>query len=140
MLLTLSEEYGWHARQINFVLAFPHAEVRTNVYMQTPEKFQVTDGKLVLDETTPHPSKQDNVVKLIKNVYGVKDESKTWGDHICVLCVLNDANLRDYLTKVFVEICSQFQSKLQVALVFVPTALGMAGQGWVHRPHPCKDP
>ena len=82
MLLTLSEVYGWHARQIDFVLAFPQAEVRTDVYMQVPEKFRVSEGKLTLDETAPHPSRQDNVVKLIKNVYGLKDASKTWVDHI----------------------------------------------------------
>ena len=82
MLLTFSEVYGWHARQIDFVLAFPQAEVRTDVYMQVPEKFRVSNGKLNLDETAPHPSKQDNVVKLIKNVYGLKDASKTWVDHI----------------------------------------------------------
>jgi hypothetical protein len=83
MLLTLSEVYGWHARQIDFVLAFPQADVRTDVYMNIPEKFKVdANGKLTIDENAPHPSKQSGVVKLIKNVYGLKDASKTWMDHI----------------------------------------------------------
>ncbi len=83
MLLTLSEVYGWHARQIDFVLAFPQANVKTDVYMSVPEKFRVdSNKKLVLDETAPHPSKQNGVVKLIKNVYGLKDASKTWVDHL----------------------------------------------------------
>jgi hypothetical protein len=83
MLLTLSEVYGWHARQIDFVLAFPQADVKTDVFMQVPEKFVVdSNKKLVLDEHAPHPSKQDAVVKLIKNVYGLKDASKTWVDHL----------------------------------------------------------
>lgn len=82
LLLTLSEIYGWHARQIDFVLAFPQADVKTDVYMHIPEKFRVKNGKLELDIDAPHPSKQDAIVKLIKNVYGLKDASKTWVDHI----------------------------------------------------------
>jgi Reverse transcriptase (RNA-dependent DNA polymerase) len=82
LLLTLSEVYGWHARQIDFVLAFPQANVKTDVYMQVPEKFKVNKNKLILDEAAPHPSKQDGVLKLIKNVYGLKDASKTWVDHL----------------------------------------------------------
>jgi hypothetical protein len=83
MLLTLSEVYGWHARQIDFVLAFPQANVKTDVFMQIPEKFIVNKKKkLQLDDNAVHPAKQDAVLKLIKNVYGLKDASKTWVDHI----------------------------------------------------------
>ena len=82
LMLTLSEVYGWHARQIDFVLAFPQADVKTDIYMQVPEKFTVNKGKLKLDENAPHPSKQDNVVKLIKNVYGLADASLTWHNHL----------------------------------------------------------
>ena len=74
--------HGWHARQIYFVLAFPQAKVRTDVYMHLPEKFKVQNGKLVLDEQAPHPSKQNEVVKLIKNVYGLADASYTWHLHV----------------------------------------------------------
>jgi Reverse transcriptase (RNA-dependent DNA polymerase) len=83
MLLTLSEVYGWHAQQIDFVLAFPQADVKTDVYMNIPEKFWMNEQRqLVLDEGALHPSKQETVVKLIKNVYGLKDASKTWVNHI----------------------------------------------------------
>ncbi|MFN9897427.1 MAG: hypothetical protein ACK55Z_01260, partial [bacterium] len=50
LMLTLSEVYGWHARQIDFVLAFPQADVKADIYMHVPEKFRVDKGKLVLDE------------------------------------------------------------------------------------------
>ena len=76
-MLTLSEVYNWHARQIDFVLAFPQADVKTDIYMNVPEKFRVENGKLVLDESAPHPSKQGNVLKLIKNIYGLADASLT---------------------------------------------------------------
>jgi len=82
LMLTLSEVYGWHARQIDFVLAFPQADVKTDIYMHVPEKFRVNHGKLVLDEQAPHPSKQNSVVKLIKNIYGLADASLTWHTHL----------------------------------------------------------
>lgn len=82
LMLTLSEVYGWHARQIDFVLAFPQADVKADIYMHVPEKFRVDKGKLVLDEQAPHPSKQNNVVKLIKNIYGLADASLTWHTHL----------------------------------------------------------
>ena len=81
-MLTLSEVYNWHARQIDFVLAFPQADVKTDIYMNVPEKFRVDNGKLVLDEQAPHPAKQGNVLKLIKNIYGLADASLTWHMHL----------------------------------------------------------
>jgi len=83
LMLTLSEVYGWHARQIDFVLAFPQAKVKTDIYMNVPEKFRVdSKGAMILDEKAPHPSKQDSCVKLIQNVYGLVDASFTWHQHI----------------------------------------------------------
>ncbi len=82
LMLTLSEVHGWHARQIDFVLAFPQANAKADIYMHIPEKFRVEKGNFVLDENTVHPSKQDNVVKLIKNIYGLADASLTWHTHL----------------------------------------------------------
>jgi len=82
MMLTLSLIHGWHARQIDFVLAFPQAKVKTDIYMHIPEKFKSVHGKLVIDENAAHPAKQDAVVKLIKNIYGLADASLTWHEHI----------------------------------------------------------
>ena len=82
LMLTLALIHGWHARQMDFVLAFPQAKVRTDIYMHVPEKFCVQDGKLELNEQAPHPSKQRAVVKLIQNVYGLVDASYTWHQHV----------------------------------------------------------
>ncbi len=43
---------------------------------------QVEKGNLVLDENAMHPSKQDNVVKLINNNYALADASLTWHTHL----------------------------------------------------------
>ena len=50
--------------------------------MHLPEKFRVKDGRLELNEDAPHPSRQNEVVKLIKNVYGLADASYTWHMHV----------------------------------------------------------
>ena len=76
-MLTLAIINDWHARQIDFVLAFPQAKVRADVYMQVPEKFKVCNNKLIMEEKALHPSKQYEVVKLIQNVYGLVDASYT---------------------------------------------------------------
>ena len=81
-MLTLALIHGWHARQMDFVLAFPQAKVRTDIYMHIPEKFSAKNGKLELDEQAPHPSKQKAVVKLIQNVYGLVEASYTWHQHV----------------------------------------------------------
>ena len=81
-MLTLAVINDWHARQIDFVLAFPQANVRTDIYMHVPEKFVVKNHKLVLDKNAPHPSRQREIVKLVKNVYGLVDASYTWHLHV----------------------------------------------------------
>ena len=67
---------------IDFVLAFPQAKVRTDIYMHVPEKFEVRNGKLTLNEEANHPAKQDGVLKLIQNVYGLSDASYTWNQFV----------------------------------------------------------
>jgi hypothetical protein len=84
LMLILAFVNGWYARQIDFVLAFPQAKVRADIYMHVPEKFVVRNKELVLNEDAPHPSQQFDVVKLIKNVYGLADASLTWHEHLKV--------------------------------------------------------
>ena len=58
MMLTLASIHDWHARQIDFVLAFPQAKVRTDIYMHVPEKFEVKKKKMVLNEQAKHHTKK----------------------------------------------------------------------------------
>jgi hypothetical protein len=68
-LLILSVTQGWEARSIDFVLAYPQADIKTNVYMKLPFGFEVKQpGKWYL--------------KLEKNVYGLKDAGRTWHEHL----------------------------------------------------------
>ena len=55
LMLILSIIHGWHTHQINFVLAFPQADIKIDVYMEVPRQFKVLDGKLVRDNSAPNP-------------------------------------------------------------------------------------
>lgn len=69
-LLTLSITNNWCTRQLDFVLAFPQADVECPMYMQIPAYCHVD-----------HDSQQ-NVLKLNKNLYGSKQAGKVWFDHL----------------------------------------------------------
>ena len=68
--VVLSLINNWHTRQIDFILAFPQAELESNVYMEIPFGYHVT------------PEGPDWLLKLKKNVYGLKDAGRTWHLHL----------------------------------------------------------
>jgi hypothetical protein len=61
---------GWNIRQIDFVLAYPQATLKHNIFMKIPS------GVNTLHTKGPH------LLKLIKNLYGLKDAGRTWYQHI----------------------------------------------------------
>ena len=71
-LLTVSALYGWHTRQIDYVLAFPQAPIQREIYMKIPAGFKVEDGY----------NTRDYVLKIHRNIYGGKDASRTWYQYL----------------------------------------------------------
>lgn len=71
MLLTLTLIYGWYTRQIDFVLAYPQADVECELYMKIPKGFTIQCG----DQNT-------HALKLIKNLYGQKQAGRVWNQHL----------------------------------------------------------
>ena len=57
---------GWETRQIDFVLAFPQAEVECPMYMEVPQGCNVNG------------SRSDYVLQLKKNLYCSKQGSRVW--------------------------------------------------------------
>ena len=78
LVFTLAIVNNWHIRSVDFVLAFPQADVKTDIYMtppSVPKDFCIPD--------LPHPlDRIQKVYKLIKNLYGLKDAGKTWNQHL----------------------------------------------------------
>ena len=57
------------SRSIDFVLAFPQAELHEYVYMELPFGFD-------------HDGDRSYVMKLNKSIYGLKQASSNWFDHL----------------------------------------------------------
>jgi hypothetical protein len=63
--------FCWRTRQIDFVLAFPQADVECDLFMQLPRGL-VFDG---VHHTT-------HCLKLKKNLYGSKQAGRVWNQHL----------------------------------------------------------
>ena len=72
-LLTLAIMNGWSTRQIDFVLAFPQAEVECPMYMEIPKE-------CIIEGSTEGGTE---VLKLKKNLYGQRQAGKVWFDFLC---------------------------------------------------------
>ena len=71
LFLTHAIRRGWHTRQVDFVLAFPQADVETDIFMKVPAGYHLNDAD---------PDTQ--CLQLIKNVYGTKQGPRTWSKHL----------------------------------------------------------
>ena len=69
-ILTLALTKGWVTRQIDFVLAYPQADVECDLYMEIPRMCHVKGDK------------KEHVLKLKKNLYGSKQAGKVWFQHL----------------------------------------------------------
>jgi len=78
LIFTLAIVNNWHIHSINFVLAFPQADIQTDIYMKSPP--------VPYDFTIPDlPSPSDRLFKcykLLKKLYGLKDAGRTWNHHL----------------------------------------------------------
>ena len=70
LFLTLSLIRGWHARQIDFVLAYPQAEIETELYMQVPQG------------SSYKGSRKTHALRLKKNLFGQKQAGRVWNKHL----------------------------------------------------------
>ena len=59
MVLVLSLINEWSTSQVEFVLAFPHANIEFDMYMEIPQNIETKGG-----------SNTTHVLKLLKNLYG----------------------------------------------------------------------
>jgi len=62
LLMILIMIHEWKLRQLDFVLAYPKADVERYIYMSMPKGFKLNVGK----------DQHSHVLKLIKNIYGLK--------------------------------------------------------------------
>ena len=68
LFLILTIMHGWKSRQLNFVLAYPHADIPRPTFMELPTGINFPGGV--------HQNK--HCLCLKKNIYGGKDSGQTW--------------------------------------------------------------
>eukprot|EP00957_Ditylum_brightwellii_P027373 2069429-Ditylum_brightwellii.AAC.1 len=69
-MMVMSKLYNLNTRSIDFILAYPQDEIKTNIYLFPPAGVMMNTGG------------QDLVLKLKKNLYGLKDAGRTWWEHL----------------------------------------------------------
>jgi hypothetical protein len=74
--MTLAIINNWHTRQLDFVLAFPQADIERELYMRLPAGFSIEDLNLTEEE------KKEHVLRLDKNLYGQKQAGRVWYQHL----------------------------------------------------------
>ncbi|KAL7557091.1 hypothetical protein ACA910_011910 [Epithemia clementina (nom. ined.)] len=67
----LSILLGWYSRQLDFVMAFPHAPVEVPLFMNIPKGYRLKDA-----------SPQTHVLRLLKNIYGQKQGPRVWNKYL----------------------------------------------------------
>jgi hypothetical protein len=69
---------NWHMESIDFILAYPQAPIKTDIFMRPPKvppDFCIADLPLPSDRYSKY-------YQLDRNLYGLKDAGKTWGDFL----------------------------------------------------------
>ena len=77
LLLSLAKIYNLDSKAIDFVLAFPQADLDVDIWMYLPIGFQV-DGQTEAD------SDRRYILKLNKNLYGLEQASYNWFEKLKV--------------------------------------------------------
>ena len=70
ILMTLARLNNLYTKSVDFVQAFPQADVKANIYLHNPP------GVILAD------TNGETVLKLLKNLYGLKDAGLTWYEHL----------------------------------------------------------
>ena len=78
LVFTLAIINNWHIRSIDFVLAFPQANVKTDIYMKPP----TVPHDFTIPDLPAFSDRFNKAYKLIKNLYGLKDAGRTWNLHL----------------------------------------------------------
>ena len=63
---------GWYSKQMDFVLAYPHAPAEVPLYMHFPKGYEFKNG---ISEDT-------HILKLTKNIYGQKQAGRVWNKYL----------------------------------------------------------
>jgi hypothetical protein len=86
--------------------------------MEVPSHFEVINGELTRNTCAPNPRHQPNVLKLLKNLYGLKDAGLTWFER------LKDGLVARGFQQSLVEPCMFVKGNL-ILLVYVDDCIAL---------------
>eukprot|EP00957_Ditylum_brightwellii_P047770 3628878-Ditylum_brightwellii.AAC.1 len=69
-MMVMSTLYNLNTRSIDIILANPQTKIKANIYLFPPAGIAINTGG------------QDLVLKLKKNLYGLKNAGRTWWEHL----------------------------------------------------------
>ena len=78
LVFTLEIINDLYIHSIGFVMAFLQADIKTDIYMCPP----TVPPDFVIPDLPSFFARVSNIYKLVKNLYGLKDASRTWNDHL----------------------------------------------------------
>ena len=67
--MTVSKLHNLHTKSVDFVQAYPQTNIKSTIYLQNPTRVVLTQDK------------GDTVLKLQKNLYGLKGAGLTRFEH-----------------------------------------------------------
>ena len=100
MFLILMLINGWNSRQVDFVLAFPQADIECEMFMEVPQGFNVNGNR------------SDYCLRLQKNLYGQKQAGRVWNQY------LHDGLLARGFQQSDVDMCVYYRKSV-VLLLYV---------------------
>ena len=71
LILILAKLNNYHTKQIDFILAYPQADIPFDNYMKLPKGVSTVKG-----------DRNSQVLKLKKNIYGGKNSGRIWYDYL----------------------------------------------------------
>ena len=80
LVLILSLITGLKSRQCDFVAAYTQAPLDTDIFMNIPAGFIVENGKLVFSNAPTAGNSITHVIRLLKNLYGLRQAGANWYD------------------------------------------------------------
>jgi hypothetical protein len=63
--------FCWAPQQVDFVMAYPQAPIKMDIYMELPQGIQ-----------TKHGNSKEHVLKLEKNIYGQEQAERVWNSFL----------------------------------------------------------
>jgi hypothetical protein len=63
--------FSWALCQVDFVMAYLHAPIENDIYMDLPQGIKTTAGE-----------SNNHVLKLLKNIYGQKEAGRVWNSYL----------------------------------------------------------